>query len=159
MEQQPEPSPGFEQFDVRGSDFDDDIVDEFDSHLPDDPRVVDWHRVAHLTDNSALIKNRPKLKQIIHEVRYLRLERKIRKDIVHILRSSGGSVGIVELMRRIDDIDGEAAANAAIGLVYIMQAEGAVVIDNEFKMYDFMLADQHHRFVDENIVVKLLLKH
>lgn len=146
--------------------FDEDeaLADEFDALLPDDPKTADWHRVAYETGNRALIRNRPAMQRLVREVHYHRLERKIRHDIIRILKSSGGTVGLVELMRRVDEIEGQAGANAAIGLVYIMQAEGTVKLDIERKRYEFTTESEpwlpeDMSIVDDNVVVRLLRKH
>jgi len=145
-------------------DDDEALADEFDALLPDDPKTADWHRVAYQTGNWAIVRNRPAMQKLVREVYYHRLEQKIRHDIMRILRSSGGSVSLVELMRRVDELEGQAGANAAVGLVYVMQAEGVVQLEIEQKQYNFTIDDepwlhQDMSFVDDNIVVRLLRKH
>lgn len=131
-------------------------IDEFDLLLPDDPQTADWHRIAHQTGKRSLFLDKKTMHRIIREVKSQRLEKRIRKHITHILEASGGSVSMVELMRRVDGVDGQAGANASVSLVYVMQAEGLVVIETQQQLYDFTFLGEHHHFSDDNIMVRLL---
>ncbi len=138
-------------------DVDSDIdIDEFDLLLPDDPQTADWHRIADKTGKRSLFLDKKMMHRIIREVKSQRLEKRIRKHITHILEASGGSVSMVELMRRVDGVDGQAGANASVSLVYVMQAEGLVVIETQQQLYNFTFLGEHHHFSDDNIMVRLL---
>ena len=140
-------------------DFADDFASDFESLLPEDPSVEDCERVARHFGKMSLLRNSKSAERIIKDVQDYRIEKRIRKHILHILKSSDGVVSMSELMRRINDVDGQAGANASVSLIYVMQAEGEVKIDFQKQLLNFTLFGQQHKFYDQNIVVKLLHKH
>jgi hypothetical protein len=137
---------------------DDELADEFDSLVPEDPRYADWLETARRTGNTKLLRNRRAMQRVINDVLKQRFEHRIRTHIIQILKSSGGTKGMIEIMSLIDGIDGQAAANAAISLIFVMQEEGRVAIDFQKKDFDFNMAGERIQMTDEHIIVKLLPK-
>lgn len=134
------------------------VAEEYDLMLPENPRMTDIQKVARMRGDSALLRNRPAMKRAIHNVHLYRAEKRIRKKILHDLDVNGGSIGMVSLFERIVEEEGDESINSAIGLLYVMQAEGRVMIDFEMTDYDFELLGERHQFEDEQIVVRLIQK-
>jgi hypothetical protein len=143
-------------FSIGEEDPDYDLVEDFDSHLPSNPKPADWHAVAKLTGNSRLLRNRAKMQTLANEVDKLRFERRIRKHIHEYLEQKGGTAGIVEIMSSVDARDGQAAANAAISLIHIMKAEGKVDIYFAPRPYDVTIGEERFKGMDDQIIVRLL---
>lgn len=143
-------------FTIADENPEEDMVDEFDSHLPSNPKPADWHEVAKITGNTRILRNRRKMQQLANEVDKLRFERRIRKHIHEYLEQKGGTAGIIEIMSSVDARDGQAAANAAISLVHIMKAEGKVGIFFADRPYDFTIGEDHFSGTDKQIMVRLL---
>lgn len=101
---------------------------EFDDELDDGFDFADDRAVRHLIEDALKRGEHYKAARIAREVREALLERAIRKRILSVVETAGGKIGIERLMNSVCDTEGEAAMNATLCLVYIMQAEGKMTI-------------------------------
>lgn len=135
------------------------MVDEFEQILPHDPKTSDWLEAAQKTGNIDVVRNSEALDRLIHEVTRARLERKIKHDMIEIIKESGDEIGLVQLMGKIDALWGQAGANASIGLVYVLQEKGVLEIQFQPHEYRFVKSDEPWlesdvTILDEQVMVR-----
>jgi len=102
---------------------------EYDEELDDGFEFsVEDHEARHLIERALKRGEHHRAARLARDFREARMERAIRKRIVSVLEAAGGTIGIERLMKRVCDSEGEAAMNATLCLVYVMQNEGTMSI-------------------------------
>lgn len=122
-----------------------DAAREFDDELDGGFDLAEDMEVRHLIEDALKKGEHYRAARIAREFREAHMERSIRKRIMTIMEAAGGRIGIERLMNYVCESEGEAAMNATLCLVYIMQEEGKVSIG---------IPEDH-----EEIVVQLLRRH